>query len=68
MENNLNREQVKLNFCKLRLTEKYYINKALRNPLFLNNRPVFVKNCRNKCKLLLNFMKDGKRLVVLANV
>ena len=52
--------KVKLNFCKLCLTEKYYILNALGNPSLLNKRSEFVSNCRHKHKLLLKFVKDSK--------
>ena len=52
--------KVKLKFCKLCLTEKYYIINALGNPSLLNKRSGFVNNCRHKPKLLLKFMKDSK--------
>ena len=52
--------KVKLNFCKLCLTERYYIINALGNPSLLNKRSEFVNSCRHKHKLLLKFMKDSK--------
>ena len=52
--------KVKLNFCKLCLTEKYYIIITLGDPSQLNKRSEFVNNCRRKRKLLLKFKKDIK--------
>ena len=52
--------KVKLIFCKLCLTEKYYIINALENPSLLNKRSEFVNNCQYKCKLLLNIITDNK--------
>ena len=37
--------KVKLNFCKLSLTEKYYTINTLGNPSLLNKRSEFVNNC-----------------------
>ena len=52
--------KVKLNFCKLCLTEKYYILNALGNPALLNKRSEFISSCRHKNKLLLKNVKDSK--------
>ena len=52
--------KVKLNFCKLCFTEKYYIFNALGNSSSLNKRSEFGNNCGHKRKLLLKFMKDSK--------
>ena len=52
--------KIKLNFCKLCLTEKYQIINALGNPSLLIERSAFVNNCRHKHELFLKFMKDSK--------
>ena len=43
--------KIKLNFCKLCLTKKYYIINALGNLPLPNKRSDFVSNCRHKRKL-----------------
>ena len=52
--------KIKLNFCKLCLTKKYYIINALGNLPLPNKRSDFVSNCRHKRKLFLKFLKDSK--------
>ena len=52
--------KVKLNSCKLSLTEKYYIINALGNSSLLDKRSEFVNKCRHKHKLLLKFLKESK--------
>ena len=52
--------KVKLNFCKLCLTGKYYFVNTLGNPSWPNKRSDFVINCRHKRKLLSKFIKDRR--------
>ena len=47
------------NFCKLCLTEKYYILNALGDDRCLNKRNEFIAKCRHQNKLLLKYVKDS---------
>ena len=49
----------KSDFCKLCLTEKYFILNNLGDNKLLNKKSEFVNKCRHQKKLLLKFMNHG---------
>ena len=46
-------------FCKLCLTEKYFILKALGDEKLLNKKSEFINKCRHQNRLLLKNVKDS---------
>ena len=48
--------QKQLNFCKLCLSEKFYITKSLNEPNLLNKKFELVNTCRHQSKLLLKIL------------
>ena len=50
----------RFNFCKLCLTEKYFMLNALGDCRLLNKKSEFVNKCRHENKLLLSNIKDSK--------
>ena len=50
----------RFNFCKLCLTEKYFILNALGDCRLLNKKSEFANKCRHENKLLLSNIKDSK--------
>ena len=49
-----NTRKRKLDFCKLRLTEKYFILNNLGDNKLLNKKSEFVNKCHHQKKLLLS--------------
>ena len=49
-----------LNFCKLCLSERFYIIKSLNDPNLLNEKSELVNNCRHQSKLLLKSFKKNR--------
>ena len=52
--------QKQLNFCKLCLSEKFYIIKSLNDPNLLNKKSELVNTCRHQSKLLLKSSKKNR--------
>ena len=52
--------KTQLNFCKLCLSEKFYIIKSLNDPNFLNKKSELVNTCRHQSKLLLKSLKKNR--------
>ena len=52
--------QIKLNFCKLCLSEKFYIIESLNDPNLLNKKTELVNTCRHQSKLLLKSLKKNR--------
>ena len=57
--------KVSLNYCKLCLTENFFIIKSLHDCSILNKRSEFVSKCRHQNKLLLS---NAKKITVWINV
>ena len=53
-------ESPTLNFCKLCLSEKFYIIKSLNGPNLLNKKSKLVNTCRHRTKLLLKSLKKNQ--------
>ena len=49
-----------LNFCKLCLSERFYIIKSLNDPNLLNEKSELVNNCRHQSKLLLKSFEKNR--------
>ena len=52
--------KIQLNFCKLCLSEKFYIIKSLNDPNLLNKKSELVNTCRHQSKLLLKSFKKNR--------
>ena len=52
---------IKINFCKLCLTEKMIMINALNNSQLLNKTPELINACRDQNKLLLKCLKRNNR-------
>ena len=52
--------KTQLNFCKLCLSEKFYIIKSLNDPNLLNKKSELVSTCRHQSKLLLKSFKKNR--------
>ena len=52
--------KLQLNFCKLCLSEKFYIIKSLNDPNILNKKSELVNTCRHQSKLLLKRFKKNR--------
>ena len=52
--------KTQLNFCKLCLSEKFYIIKSLNDPNLLNKKPELVNTCHHQSKLLLKIFKKNR--------
>ena len=50
--------KIRSDFCKLCLTEKYFILNALGDERLLNKRSEFISKFRNQSELLLKNVKD----------
>ena len=55
----LSEKYMETDFCKLCLTEKYFILNNLGDNKLLNKKSEFVNKCRHQKKLLLKFMNHG---------
>ena len=51
----------KINFCKLRLTEKVFITNTLNGTQLLNKKSELINACRHQNKLLLKFLKRNNK-------
>ena len=51
--------KTEFNFCKLCLSEKFYIIKLLNDPNLLNKKSELVNTCRHQTKLLLKSFKKN---------
>ena len=52
--------KTQLNFCKLCLSDKFYIIKSLNDPNLLNKKSELVNTCRHQSKLLLKSFKKNR--------
>ena len=52
--------KTQLNFCKLCLSEKFYIIKSLNDPNLLNKKSELVNTCHHQSKLLLKSFKKNR--------
>ena len=52
--------KTQLNFCKLCLSEKFYIIKSLNDPNLLNKKSELVNTCRHQSKLLLKSSEKNR--------
>ena len=52
--------KTQLNFCKLCLSEKFYILKSLNDPYLLNKQSELVNICRYQSKLILASFKKNR--------
>ena len=52
--------KTQLNFCKLYLSEKFYIIKSLNDPNLHNKKSELVNTCRHQSKLLLKSLKKNR--------
>ena len=52
--------KMQLIFCKLCLSEKFYIIKSLNDPNLLNKKSELVNTCRHQSKLLLKSFKKKR--------
>ena len=49
----------KYNYCKLCLTEKFYIIKNLGNQNLLNKKTEFISKCRHQNKCIIGNFREG---------